>query len=57
MEVLRVSDIQLQIVCVVGGGNIFKATMEHLHELVQSTNGHLDITVAHNSFYPCSEEQ
>jgi hypothetical protein len=57
MEVLRASSIQLQIVCVVGGGNIFKATMEHLDELVQSTNGHLDITVAHNGFYPCSEEQ
>jgi hypothetical protein len=42
---------------VVGGGNIFKATMEHLDELVQSTNGHLGITAAHNGFYPCSEEQ
>jgi cellulose biosynthesis protein BcsQ len=57
MDVLHASDVQLQIVCVVGGGNIFKATMEHLDELVQSTNGQLDITVAHNGFYPCSEEQ
>jgi hypothetical protein len=57
MEVLHSSNIQLQIVCVIGGGNIFKATMEHLDELVQSTNGQLDITVAHNGFYPCAQEQ
>jgi hypothetical protein len=57
MEVLAVSNIQLQIVCVIGGGNIFKATMEYLAELVGSTKGSLEITVAHNGFYPCSEEQ
>ncbi|CAN5389307.1 hypothetical protein BH10BAC4_BH10BAC4_07490 [soil metagenome] len=57
MEVLQSSNIQLQIVCVVGGGNIFKATMEHLAELVESTKDHLQIIVAHNGFYPCSEEQ
>ncbi len=57
MEVLSVSDIQLQMVCVVGGGNIFKATMEYLAELVESANGLLEITVAHNGFYPCSPEQ
>ncbi|HYF68760.1 MAG TPA: hypothetical protein VD884_11520 [Ohtaekwangia sp.] len=55
--VLEASNIELRIVCVVGGGNIFKATMEYLAELVDSTNGYLDITVAHNGFYPCSEEQ
>jgi len=57
MDVLDASNIQLLIACVVGGGNIFKATMEHLDELVQSTNRQLNITVAHNGFYPCSEEQ
>lgn len=57
MDVLHASNVQLRIVCVVGGGNIFKATMEHLDELVQSINSHLEITVAHNGFYPCSEEQ
>ena len=56
-EVLQASNIQLQIVCVVGGGNIFKATMEHLDELVESTSGNLDIVVAQNGFYPCAEEQ
>lgn len=57
MEILEASNIELQLVCVVGGGNIFKASMEYLAELVESTNGHLDITVAHNGFYPCSSEQ
>lgn len=56
-DVLDASNIELRIVCVVGGGNIFKATMEYLAELVESTSGYLDITVAHNGFYPCSEEQ
>jgi hypothetical protein len=57
MDILQKSDIQLQLVCVVGGGNIFKATMEYLDELVESTKGFLEITVAMNGFYPCSSEQ
>jgi len=57
MDILQKSDIQLQLVCVVGGGNIFKATMEYLDELVESTNGSLEIIVAVNGFYPCSAEQ
>ncbi len=57
MEILEASEIQLQLVCVIGGGNIFKATMEYLTELVESTKGLLEITVAHNGFYPCSAEQ
>ena len=57
MEILGKSDIQLRLVCVVGGGNIFKATMEYLDELVESTKGILEIIVAMNGFYPCSEEQ
>jgi hypothetical protein len=56
-DLLQASNIRLQIVCVVGGGNIFRATMEYLLELVESTRGHLDITVAHNGFYTCSEDQ
>lgn len=56
-EILEGSNIQLQIVCVVGGGNIFKATMEHLAELFDSIGGVMDIIVAHNGFYPYSQEQ
>lgn len=57
MEVLNQSNIQLHLVCIVGGGNIFKATMEYLAELVESTNKSLQITVAQNGFFPCSPEQ
>jgi hypothetical protein len=42
---------------VIGGGNIFKATMEYLVELVAATSGALEIVIAHNGFYPCSDEQ
>ena len=56
-EVLDKSDIQLQVICVVGGGNIFKATMEYLVELVDSVNGRLEIIVAHNGYYPCAPDQ
>lgn len=56
-DLLNASEIQLQIICVIGGGNIFKATMEYLVELVAATNGALEIVVAHNGFYPCSDEQ
>lgn len=57
VEVLGASEIQLQLVCVVGGGNIFKATMEYLDELVESTKAQLEITIAMNGFYLCSPEQ
>jgi len=56
-EVLEMSNIQLQLICVVGGGNIFKATMGYLEELVASTKDYLEITVALNGFYPVSAEQ
>jgi hypothetical protein len=56
-DILEASSIRLQLVCVVGGGNIFKATMEYLAELVESTEGSLEIVVAQNGFYPCSQEQ
>lgn len=56
-DLLDAYGIQVEIVCVVGGGNIFKATMEHSTELVESTEGYLDVIVAHNGFYPCNEEQ
>lgn len=57
VDLLNASEIQLQIICVVGGGNIFKATMEYLVELEAATSGALEIVVAQNGFYPCSDEQ
>ena len=56
-KLLATYNIQLHLVCVVGGGNIFKATMEYLVELVDSTKSYLEITVAANSYYPCLPEQ
>jgi len=56
-EALRKSNIHLKVICVVGGGNIFKATMEYLQELVESTKRKVEIVVAHNGFYPCSAEE
>jgi hypothetical protein len=56
-ELITSSEIDLQLICVVGGGNIFKATMEYLSELVDSTNRHFQITVALNGLYPLSSVQ
>lgn len=56
-EVLRTNNVQLQLICVVGGGNIFRASMEYLTELVQSVNGNLEIIVAVNGFFPLTTEQ
>jgi len=57
MEILRTNNIELQLVCVVGGGNILKATMRYLRELVSSVKDQLEVTVAVNGLYPVSEEQ
>jgi hypothetical protein len=57
VAVLRKFDIQLQLVCVIGGGNIFKATMGYLQELVESVKGLLPITVALNGVHPVAKEQ
>ena len=47
----------MQVICVVGGGNIFKATMEYLAELVDSVTARLKVIVAVNGFYSLSHEQ
>jgi hypothetical protein len=57
MEILDEIDIELQLICVVGGGNIFKATMEYLAELVDSVTARLKVIVAVNGFYSLSHEQ
>ena len=57
MDLLWKIDIKLQLVCVVGGGNIFKATMVYLEELFAATKGYLEIIVALNGFYPVAREQ
>ena len=56
-DLLNASEIQLQIICVIGGGNIFKATMEYLVELVAATSGALEMVIGHSGGYPFSDEQ
>jgi hypothetical protein len=57
MEILDVMGIELRLICIVGGGNIFKATMEYLNELVDAASGRLKVIVAVNGFYSLSDEQ
>ncbi len=54
---LTLYSIDLQIICVVGGGNNFKATMEYLLKTLNATHGCFEIVVAHNRHFPMSEEQ
>lgn len=55
--ILQKNEIGVQIVCVVGGGNIFRATMEHLVELTESVDRRAEIIVAANGFFPLSPDQ
>ncbi len=57
LKLLLDNNIYIQLVCVIGGANIFNATMSYLVELVESTHGTIEITVAHNGMYPCSTSQ
>jgi hypothetical protein len=57
LKLLHDNNIHIQLVCVIGGANIFNATMSYLVELVESTQGTIEITVAHNGMYPCSTSQ
>jgi hypothetical protein len=56
-EMLDVSGIELQIICVVAGGNNFRATMEYLVEVIESVGGLFEIVIACNKHFPMSEEQ
>lgn len=56
-EMLDMSGIELQIVCVVAGGNNFKATMGYLVELFESVSRQFQIVVARNKHFPMSDEQ
>lgn len=57
LEILETHNIRLQLICVIGGGNIFRATMEYLAELVDSVKGSLEIIIAVNGFFPLTPEQ
>ncbi|HMJ69750.1 MAG TPA: hypothetical protein VK508_12690 [Cyclobacteriaceae bacterium] len=55
--ILQKNEIDLQLICVVGGGNIFRATMEYLMELTESVNSKIEIVAATNGFFPFSPDQ
>lgn len=55
--ILQKNEIGVQIVCVVGGGNVFRATMEYLVELTESVNRRAEIIIATNGFFPLSPDQ
>jgi hypothetical protein len=55
--ILASHSIQLQIACVIGGGNNFKATMNYLQELNESVNESFEVIAAHNRLHPLSQDQ
>ncbi|PZR03352.1 MAG: hypothetical protein DI539_26365 [Flavobacterium psychrophilum] len=57
LKILHDNSIRIQLVCVIGGANIFNATMSYLVELVDSAKGAFEIIVAQNGMYPCSPSQ
>lgn len=56
-EMLDCAEIQLKVVCVIGGGNNFKSTMGYLNELVESIKSEFEIIAAYNKHFPMSEQQ
>ncbi|RAV99662.1 P-loop NTPase family protein [Pseudochryseolinea flava] len=57
VKLLSDNNIQLQLVCVIGGANIFNATMSYLVELVTSVQGCIEIIAAYNGMFPCTTSQ
>lgn len=57
VEILQQSNIDLHIVSVVGGSNVFRETMEYTKELMDLCNGKIRITIVPNGYYPMSQEQ
>lgn len=57
VEVLKAMNIRLEMICVVGGSNIFKASMTYLDDLVSAVGIHIPVTVALNAHYAPAPEQ
>jgi len=55
--ILTSLEIDLQIVCVIGGENEFKTTMEYLVELRESVGQHFKVIAAHNLKTPFTRSQ
>jgi cellulose biosynthesis protein BcsQ len=56
-ELMGEHGIELELVCVVGGGNIFTSSVRYLRDLVGATAGNFKIVVAQNLYYPMDAEQ
>ena len=50
-EALEALEVNLNIFCVVGGGNLFSSTMKYLADLVESLEGKIPVTVFKNEYY------
>lgn len=56
-DLLTDVNVDLQLICVVGGANIFKSCMEYLDELATAVDGKLNLQVAINNLYVMDEVQ
>ena len=56
-EALKALDVNLQIFCVIGGGNLFTSTMKYLSDLVDSVDGKIPVTVFKNDYHWFNEGQ
>jgi hypothetical protein len=56
-EALEALEINLNIFCVVGGGNLFSSTMKYLADLIESVEEKIPVTVFKNEYYWFNEVQ
>lgn len=56
-ELLESQHVELTIVCVIGGSNVFKASMQYLDEIQASVDRQFKIKAAVNGHYPMNETQ
>lgn len=54
---LETLGIELRIICVVGGQNIFSACMGYFQQLLESCNNHIRVVVAINDHFPFNSQQ
>lgn len=56
-SLLQQIGIEVELVCVVGGADIFKSTMMYLADLTEAIEGHIKIVVAYNEYFLLAPEQ
>lgn len=55
--ILEALEINLNIYCVVGGGNLFSSTMKYLEQLSKGVEGNYNVKVFRNEFFWFNEKQ